>query len=177
MLKTREDWIHIGYSLVALKGFQSINIELLSRKVGVSKSSFYHHFATLEIFITALLDKHIVQSKILAQKEGLCKTIDPELIDVLLEHKEDILFNRELRVHRHRTEFKDVLMQSGKITAGNFIAVWQKDLQLQVSRQQLEGIFELALENFFLQINISNFKKEWLREYFIYLKSVVNKIM
>jgi hypothetical protein len=51
--------------------------------------------------------------------------------------------------------------------------VWIKDLNLQRTQKQLEGIFELALENFYLQINLNNLNHLWLSEYFANLKRVI----
>ncbi|MEI7596899.1 MAG: TetR/AcrR family transcriptional regulator [Bacteroidota bacterium] len=165
-------WIKTGYEIFAISGHVGLKIEPLARKVGKSKSSFYHYFADLEIFIDRLLQFHIEQSYLIANKEQQANNIDPQLIDILVEHRIDLLFNRQLRINQNIQSFSDTLNQSNKIVGNGFVKVWVKDLNLQLSQKQIEGIFTLALENFFLQINVDNLNYKWLSEYFANLKRI-----
>ncbi|MEZ4687033.1 MAG: hypothetical protein R3B47_13480 [Bacteroidia bacterium] len=45
-------------------------MERLARDIGKSKSSFYHHFADLEVFTALLLNQHLEQAKVMAEKEA-----------------------------------------------------------------------------------------------------------
>jgi AcrR family transcriptional regulator len=94
-------WLQAGYELFAAGGPAGLKIEVLAKQVGISKSSFYHHFADLEIFRDLLLAYHVRQAHRLAEKEAACACINPALITVLVAHKTDLLFQRQLRVHRH----------------------------------------------------------------------------
>ena len=156
--------------MFALEGFREVKIERLAKKVGVSKSSFYHYFADLETFMEHLLAHHVGQARILAEKEQQARNISPELIDILLEHKTDLLFNRELRIYRSMPAFANVLEQSNAIVGDSFVNVWVKELNLHLTPLQLASLFELALENFFLQIHAQNLTREWLSDYFANLK-------
>jgi hypothetical protein len=42
---------------------------------------------------------------------------------------------------------------------------------------QIEGIFTLALENFYLQINADNLNYTWLSDYFANLKQITRSIV
>lgn len=174
MAESKDIWVKKGYEIFALLGANGLKIESLSRKVGVSKSSFYHHFADIEIFIGFLLKHHINQSLIIGQKELNAKNIHPELIDILVEHKIDLLFNRQLRINRDMKLFADTLEESSKIVGNGFILVWVKELNLTFTQKQLEAFFELALENFFLQINSENLNPQWLSGYFANLKRIAH---
>lgn len=165
-------WIKKGYEIFAISGFGALKIEPLSKSVGKSKSSFYHHFADLEIFTSFLLAYHIEQSNIIAVKEKNANNIDPELIDILVEHKIDLLFNRQLRINQNIPSFSDTLHQSNKIVGNAFVNIWVKDLDLKLTLKQLEGIFSLALENFYLQINPDTLNSIWLSAYFSNLKLI-----
>ena len=59
MADVKQPWIEIGYKTFAKLGPDGLKIEALARAVGKSKSSFYHLFATLEIFQRALLIHHL----------------------------------------------------------------------------------------------------------------------
>jgi AcrR family transcriptional regulator len=166
MTEKTEIWIIKGYEIFALLGEKGLIIEQLAKEVGKSKSSFYHHFADLEIFIEKLLLHHLNQSSIIAEKERKADKINPDLIDILIEHKTDLLFNRQLRINANKSKLKDALIKSSEIIGKDFIKLWLRDSKLTLKPEQAEGIFELAMENFYLQINQDNINKVWLAAYF-----------
>lgn len=173
MPDNRESWIKTGYEIFAYSGQIALKIEPLAKKVGKNKSSFYHYFADMELFIDELLQYHLEQSLIIAKKEQNATSINPELINIMVEHKTDILFNRQLRIHREQKKLLSVLEKSNEIIGNDFVLLWIKELDIKLSQKQLEGIFELALENFYLQINAQNLNHQWLSNYFDYLKNIV----
>lgn len=170
---SKEIWIKEGYKIFAIYGQSGLKIEPLSKSIGKSKSSFYHHFADIEIFVDYLLKYHGEQSKIIAKKEHQAKNIDPELINILLEHKTDLLFNKQLRINKNIKSYGLTLDRSNELVGNAFINVWLIDLGLQLSQKKIEAIFALALENFFLQINTETLNYEWLSIYFKNLKKIV----
>ena len=173
----KEIWIEIGYEIFALHGQGEMKIERIAKKVGINKSSFYHHFADHDLFMEHLLTHHISQSRIIAEKERNVKNVIPELVNVLLEHKTDLLFNRQLRINRNKKLYNETLSKSNKIVGDDFKKVWIKELNLKLTKTQIDGIFELALENFYLQINNENLNFEWLSEYFNNFKKIANSLV
>ena len=126
----KEPWILTGYSLFAKEGPEGLKIEAIAKRVGISKSSFYHHFADVHIFTDILLRFHLDRTKIIVQREKDCKSIEPELICVLLEYKQDLLFNRQLRIHRADMKFRKCVEASNRLAANAISDVWGKDLGL-----------------------------------------------
>lgn len=177
MTNTKDIWIETGYELFAKYGADGIKVESLSKKVGVSKSSFYYHFIDKELFVENLLEYHIFKSHVISKKERNIKSINPELINILIEHKIDLLFNRQLRINRVNKLYADTLIRSNKIIGNVFTMIWVKDLSLHLNQKQLEAIFDLLLENFYLQISIQNINKEWLSDYFENLKRILEKFI
>jgi AcrR family transcriptional regulator len=53
--RSREDWLRAGFELLRGEGAGALTIDRLSRRLGVTKGSFYHHFASREDFSHALL--------------------------------------------------------------------------------------------------------------------------
>jgi AcrR family transcriptional regulator len=166
----KEIWIIAGYETFALQGHGHLKVESLARQVGISKSSFYHHFVDLDCFVDDLLRHHLKQSAIIAEKERAVVNIDPELITVLLEHKIDLLFNRQLRIHKNNKSFETILVQSNLVIGESFKPVWIKELNLPLTKNKIDNLFDLALDNFFLQVNIDNLHYNWLSQYFSNLK-------
>ena len=62
MTEKTEIWIIKGYEIFAMLGEKGLIIEKLAKEVRKSKSSFYHHFTDLEIFIEKILLHHLYKS-------------------------------------------------------------------------------------------------------------------
>lgn len=82
-----------------------------------------------------------------------------------------------MRINQNIESFATTLSQSNKIVGEAFKIVWIKDLNLQLTRKQIDGVFELAFENFYLQINADNLNHQWLAEYFANLKSITTNFI
>jgi len=54
---TREDWLAAGIELLRAEGAGALTIDRLTRRLGVTKGSFYHHFGSREEFSHALLER------------------------------------------------------------------------------------------------------------------------
>lgn len=176
MSDTRLHWIKKGYEFVSIHGFEKLKIEKLARIVEKPKSSFYYLFVDLENYTKHLLDFHFQQCLHISQKESLCETIDPGLVEILTEHKIDLLFNKQLRINRHNSRFNEIINKTDEVVIIPFLSIWKKDLGLEMSESQWNGLFSLALENFYLQIHIEILTEIWLRNYFSKLKTVIYSI-
>lgn len=171
--KGKQIWLEQGYLAFAMAGKAGLKIEVLSQLVGISKSSFYHHFADLDAFMEQLLALHLQRAIGLANKERNAKSIDPELIELLVAHKDDLLFSRQLKVHRDEPGYQTVLHQTQQLIGSDFVKLWARELQWKGPMQQLEVLFALALENFYLQISAETLEPQWLRAYFSQLASML----
>ena len=56
MINTREDWIRTGFEIIKNKGVDGVRVEVMARKLGVSKGGFYGYFLNREAFLQAMLD-------------------------------------------------------------------------------------------------------------------------
>ncbi|MBT9394895.1 TetR/AcrR family transcriptional regulator [Hymenobacter sp. NST-14] len=169
-------WLQAGYDLFAATGPAGLKVEVLARRVGISKSSFYHHFADLEVFIGQLLRCHVGRARQLARREAACGSLDPELITVLLEHRTDLLFQRQLRVHRRHGPYAECLAEASGPAAEAFLALWARELPSHLAPHLLGGVFQLALENFYLQLTEATLTREWLSAYFGQLTQLVRAL-
>ncbi len=170
MAKGKEIWIEKGYEVFALHGPSGLKVEALAKALDISKSSFYHHFADMEVFTSHLIAHHLKRCEIIALKESNAKNIDPELIDILIEFRLDLLFNRQLRFSRNNIEFSQAVQKTDVMVGNAFVMLWVKELNLNFSPEKIAALFELALENFYLQITFDNLNQRWLSDYFFNLK-------
>lgn len=51
----------------------------------------------MQLFLHELLNHHLKQSKVIAKKEKSAQSIQPELIEILVEYTIDLLFSRQFR--------------------------------------------------------------------------------
>ena len=87
MTESKEIWIKTGYEIFALSGQSGLKIEPLAKKVGKSKSSFYHHFAGCEFIIKELPKYHIYQFYVICWERKNAKTINPDHINIIVVWK------------------------------------------------------------------------------------------
>ncbi|MGL2986200.1 TetR/AcrR family transcriptional regulator [Flavobacterium sp. RSSA_27] len=166
-------WIELGYTIFANEGPSAIKIEQLARKVGKSKSSFYHHFADTSVFLEELLKYHLKQSQKISILAKACQTITPDFIHLLLQIKTDILFNRQLRVHRDNPVFKECFLSANIPVENAFLQIWTAGIGLESNVKFAKMLLQLTIENFYLQITAANLNEEWLTHYFNEIKTMV----
>jgi AcrR family transcriptional regulator len=53
---TRQDWINAAMELLAVAGIGAVSIDRLATSLGITRGSFYHHFADREDLLRALLE-------------------------------------------------------------------------------------------------------------------------
>ena len=165
-------WIKAGYLIFAYEGPVGLKIERLAKKIGKNKSSFYHLFADREVLINVLVKYHLEQALVIAEKESNCLTQE-ELIDVIVEHKIDLLFNRQLRIHRENPAFAECFLRTNEITGKAIIGIWAEIIGLKDNSYLAELVLKLSLENFYLQITDETLNKPWLTNYLNELKILI----
>jgi AcrR family transcriptional regulator len=158
-------WVQHAYRLFAEGGPAALTVEGLAREVGKSKSSFYHHFSDMGIFQDALLAYHLDRAKLIAERERACKSVDPELFDVLVAFKEDLLFNRQLRIHRSVPAYCACCQKASAYTGEAILGIWAEALGLSHNAHLANLVLALSLQNFFIQVNEETLNHDWLRAY------------
>jgi AcrR family transcriptional regulator len=53
----RDDWLEMGFEVLREQGAGALTIDRLTERLGVTKGSFYHHFANREEYSVALLEE------------------------------------------------------------------------------------------------------------------------
>lgn len=176
MKNIHKPWILAGYALMAKEGPQALKVEVIARQVGKNKSSFYHHFADLDIFISHLLSYHLERSKIISDEERKCKNVVPELLNVILDHKQDLLFNRQLRVNRENPAFEACFTKASQEVGEAIVGIWAEALGLSGNSDLAMMVLTLSIENFYLQITDKTLTFEWLKNYVFQLRTMVERI-
>ena len=171
-----QPWLLAAYRLFAQDGPKGLKIEVLAREVGKSKSSFYHHFADMEVFTERLLGYHLERARLIAQQEAACRNVVPDLMNVLLEVKQDLLFNRQLRVHRHVPAFRECFEAASEKVGGAIAQIWAEMLGLADDSALAQVVLKLSFENFCLQITDETLTHSWLLRYVQELSAMVRAL-
>lgn len=154
-------WLQAGYTIFGKSGPDGLRIEVMAREVGISKSSFYHHFSDLQLFQDKLMEYHLIRGRELAAKATECASFDPDFIMMILDHKEDIFFNQMLRVHRANLSYQicfetahGYVEKAIEGILGNYLGIpGQSDL--------IRSIFKVTSDLFYQRMEHSNFTYEW----------------
>lgn len=168
-------WILSAYSLFATEGPSGLKIEVLARQVNKSKSSFYHHFADLEVFTEVLLQYHLERSTAIAVRERQCEKLDPDLLQLLVEVKEDLLFNRQLRVNRRIPIYKACFEKASQEVGAAILPIWAEFLGLADNPHLAQIVLNQSLENFYLQITQETMTYDWLLNFMNELRLMVKE--
>ncbi len=173
MRESEKIWLEIGYKCFAHNGPNGLKVERLSKEVGKNKSSFYHLFADLEVFTERLLELHLSRAQAISKLESAAKN-EEELIAIILEHKTDLLFNRQLRIYRNRHEFKAYLDRIIQFSTHGLLPVWKNIISLSENGALAQMVLHLSLENFYLQITEETLNESWLKAYFANIRKMVS---
>ncbi len=172
-----QPWIEAGYELFSKEGPAALKIEQISRMVGKSKSSFYHLFADTGIFQEKLLQYHHKRAQEIAHRARTCKNLVPDMLNLLLEVKPDLLFNRQLRVHRANPEFQQCFEKANGLVEEAFMGIWSEAFGLEEKPQVARNIMKMTMDNFYLRITEENLNPEWLLAFLTDLQGMIKEII
>ena len=116
MINTKEDWLKAGFEILINEGINNVKIEVMARKLGVTKGGFYGYFLNREAFLQAMLEdwekRH--SSEIFNYINSLTGTLSDKL-QKLLYATDDIKYDAiELSMYHwaaHDPPAKKVLMR------------------------------------------------------------------
>jgi AcrR family transcriptional regulator len=74
-----KDWLDQGLKTLAASGFTALKAEPLAKAMGVSRGSFYWHFADIGAFHAAILEhwRDVAAERVIANLEAASGTADP----------------------------------------------------------------------------------------------------
>jgi AcrR family transcriptional regulator len=77
-----KDWLDLGLKTLARRGFTALKAEPLAKAMGVSRGSFYWHFADIGAYRAAILRhwRDVAAEQVIANLEALSKDDNPLLV-------------------------------------------------------------------------------------------------
>lgn len=157
-----QPWIEAGYTVFALQGPDALKVEQLARQVGISKSSFYHHFADLPVFVERLLEHHRTRAQEIAQQAARCERFDPDVIQLLVGHQLDLLFQRQLRIRRGEEGFQRCFRQAHGTVTNVFMPLWAEALGIPGQLGPAAEMFDVVTDVFYQRLTNDNLSYAWV---------------
>jgi len=168
-----QTWIDIGYESFAQSGPEGIKVEVMSRKSGVSKSSFYHYFGDHEIFMETLLDEHFYAGERFAAEARQCRTFVPGFVDLVMKYKPVIQFQRHLRVNRENLDFQFAYQRVGDMVKNEILGVWSEFIRVAPDMDMANSLYIIVSDLFFERVREGTFNLEWIDGLIREMKNIV----
>ena len=94
-----KDWLDQGLKTLAGSGFTALKAEPLAKAMGVSRGSFYWHFADIAAFHAAILDhwREVAAEQIIANVEADSKEDDPLALLLRRVFREKLTLEKAVR--------------------------------------------------------------------------------
>src|SRR3989441_12522773 len=94
-----QDWIDFGLKTLAKSGFTAMKAERLAKAMGVSRGSFYWHFADIGAFHAAILARwhEVAAEQIIANVEAASKDENPLALLLRRVFGERLMLERAVR--------------------------------------------------------------------------------
>ena len=94
-----QDWLDQGLKTLTTQGFAALKAEPLAKAMGVSRGSFYWHFADIGAFHAAILKawREIAAEAIIANVEAASAGTDPVIVLLQRVYSEKLALERAVR--------------------------------------------------------------------------------
>jgi AcrR family transcriptional regulator len=94
-----QDWLDQGLKTLAAQGFAALKAEPLAKAMGVSRGSFYWHFADIGAFHAAILEywREVAAEAIIAHVEAASSGADPLIVLLQRVYSEKLALERAVR--------------------------------------------------------------------------------
>ena len=172
-----QQWIEKGYEAFARSGPDGIKVQTLAREMGVSKSSFYHHFGDQQSFVELLLEEHSHIMKQFAPEIRLCKAIDPDFIDLVMRYKTIILFQQQLRIHSENTDFQRCYEGVTDGILKEVVDVWAKYMGVTSDLDLARKLYLMVITLFYERVREHTFSKEWILGMLAEVREMCDKVV
>lgn len=171
----RHIWIEAGYKRFASQGETGLTIESIARDLGKNKSSFYHYFGELQVLKSEILTLHIDHSKEVGNKISAADQLDPDVLDIILEHKIDFLFHKQLKLE-HDEVYQEHYKRAYAFVEAPLIEKLSSSLGLQEKQLFSSALLSLVSDNFLLRIQDKTLTLSWLRDYLQELRALTRHV-
>lgn len=164
---TRQLWIEKGYEQFALCGPEYLSINKLSKSIGFSRASFYHHFGDIDVFKETLLELHwqiALQFNELGKEK--CTKLFPDLYDILEQNPIVLQFSLQLFRHRSQPAFNYIFLKTYQASAKSFaLELFRKHFDLTQSTNEVYLLWLTLGEAWYSRLDPEDLTSETLQKH------------
>jgi AcrR family transcriptional regulator len=164
---TRQVWIENGYEHFALCGPDNLSINKLSKAIGFSRASFYHHFGDIDVFIEDLLSHHwqiALQFNKLGKEN--CTKLFPDLYDILEQNPIPLQFSLQLFHHRSYPAYNYLFLKTYQATAKSFaLKLFKKHYNLTQPANEVYLLWLTLGEAWYSRLDIQDLTSDTLQKH------------
>jgi len=172
-----EIWLKAGYNLLGREGMEGVKIERIARVLDLNKSGFYYYFKTMEGFLTCLLQYHVHMAGEVATEILRCRTIDPDLLLLIVRHKSFFLVESQLLVKSRFAHVNHDVDEAGKIITNELLTHWAQNNNAPSDTAVALAYLNIIRHFMYARIDADNITYEFLRDLTVETKKVFEKVI
>lgn len=172
-----DTWIKAGYELYGREGIEGVRVERIARDLQLNKSGFYHYFGSMTNFIKSLLHHHAATAKNIALEIGMCESLDPDLLLLMIRQKEFFLMESQLLLRSKPSDHTLKIDEASKVVNKELLPLWRRATRLPDDSVVALSYLNIILHFFYARIDIKNLTYEFLHSLTLETEDVLNKVM
>lgn len=167
-------WLDLGYKLFSEEGHEGLQVERLARILGRNKSAFYHFFGDKETYLGKLMEIHLKKEEDLASKLIKLKDFNPGFLSLMIENKEEILFQTHLVKNRDLKLFLDTYSEVNQKIEKIVSQIWVEFTG--VSSEVATKYWRVIRDSFYARITSRSFNEDWLLKFVEEAKTILVEV-
>lgn len=172
----KKDIIEIGYSIFALEGPEHLD-EKVAEEVKIKRSELQDRFGVHDDIVEQLLAYHIEIIDDFLEDLRKCKTWDPDFINLIVDYKIPILFNRQLKLHSSDPVFNLAYHRISYLIRTEALDKWGKYTGLSKHVALSAELLEVIRDMFHSRITPENLNYEYLKALSVEFKSIIARLI
>jgi AcrR family transcriptional regulator len=178
-IKSKQKWLESGYSHFAEFGPDKLSINQISKDLGTSRASFYHHFGDLDLFTHELLKMHWqICEQFNEVGKAKCKKLFPDLYKLLAKYPVELRFNLQVFRHRQIADFNFIFLKSYEATASDFaLKLFADHFQLHARESDLRNLWLTVGEAWYSRLDLNDLSEKTLRKHAEEILSTVSRFL
>lgn len=163
----KEQWLEKGYAHFATAGPKNLSINQIGKEIGASRSSFYHHFGDISLFVDELLARHWeVFLEFERQAKKNCKSLIPDLYEELAKYPVSLRFHVQLFRHRSTPSFNYLFLKTFESSANSFaLKLFADTLEVKVPKREVYNLWLTLCEAWYSRLDPEDLSAERMLEH------------
>jgi AcrR family transcriptional regulator len=174
-INSKHIWIEVGYSQFAEEGLDGLQVERLSRIIGLNKSGFYHYFGDKDIYIQEILSYHFQEAKKMVPDFNQIQEFDPQFMEVLIKHTPKLMFHNQLVRNRQEKLLETCYHQVNNMIDPTVSRLLGDFVGLKGETDLSEKYYKQVRDTFYSQITLKKMNYAFLRSFMYEAKDMIQR--